>query len=127
MNQALSIAVFGLMGIFLRWFIDMSVSRWIDSFPLGILAINILGSFFAGLVYVLGTQRGALSPVIATGLLVGFCGGFTTFSAYALQAFLLLEKADYLRGISYLTLSPIAAVIGVGLGKKVAVFFPSLF
>ena len=116
MIQAISIGAFGIFGTLSRWALDTVVNRTFPAFPVGTLSINIIGSFIAGLAYVVGTERGLLSPTLGVGILVGFCGGFTTFSAYSLQACLFLERSEYVRGLSYLCLSPLLGLIGVALG-----------
>ncbi len=117
MSQVLAV---GLLGVFSRWAIDLVAGRWFEIFPVGILVINIVGSVIAGVVYVMGTEKALMSPHISVGLLVGFCGGFTTFSAYSIQVALYLERADLIRGIGYLCASPVLGVLGVFLGIFVA-------
>lgn len=90
--------------------------KWFELFPIGILVINVVGSLIAGFVYVIGTERVLISNHFLVGLLVGFCGGFTTFSAYSLQVALYVEKADLIRGIGYVCLSPILGVLGALFG-----------
>jgi fluoride exporter len=116
MMQAIWVGLFGVLGVLSRWSLDSLTGRWFEIFPIGILLINVLGSLLAGVIYVAGTEKGLLSPAIAVGLLVGFCGGFTTFSAYSLQAFLYLERADLFRGLGYLFISPLLGLAGVYLG-----------
>jgi CrcB protein len=60
------------------------------AFPLGVLTVNVLGSFAMGLFVGLAAQRGLthLSPFVATGIL----GGFTTFSAFSLETVTLYER-----------------------------------
>lgn len=116
MAQLLAVGLFGLVGVFARWSLDVLAGRWFEVFPVGILAINIVGSLIAGAVYVMGTEKALFPQYLSIGLLVGFCGGFTTFSAYALQAFLLLEKGSLIKGLGYLFLSPLLGILGAYLG-----------
>ena len=117
MQNIILIGFFGVLGIFCRYGIDSSAERLSLSFPLSTFAINILGSFAAGLIYALG-ERQEISPVIQTSLLVGFCGGFTTFSAYALQTFLMIEKGRFFPAIAYLSVTPLLGLL--------AAYFPIL-
>ncbi len=98
------LAVFGLLGVFSRYGIDRLIPT--ADFPLATFLINILGSFLAGLVYALG-ERGQFSASLQTGLLVGFCGGFTTFSAYALQAVMMMDRGKVAPALAYLFVSPV--------------------
>lgn len=103
MQNLLWVIAFGILGISCRYGVDQMIDN--STFPLSTFLINMAGSFLAGLIFALG-ERQDLSPSLQTGLLVGFCGGFTTFSAYALQTFLLLEEERFLPAFGYLFLSP---------------------
>ena len=116
MRKAILVGLLGFLGVYSRWILDSLAGKWFEVFPVGILSINFLGSVLASVTYVASTEKGLISPSIAIGLLVGFCGGFTTFSAYSLQSFLYVEKGDLLRGLGYLCLSPVVGFIGILLG-----------
>lgn len=121
MNPNLAIGIFGLLGVFARFGLDRAFISLNSEFPVSTFMINILGSFFAGLIYVLG-ERGTLESGLHLGLLVGFCGGFTTFSAYSLQTLQMIEKGRIYPGILYFALSPAlglaAAFVAVLLSRK---------
>jgi fluoride exporter len=71
-------------------------------------------------------ERNAIPPDIRTGILVGFLGGFTTFSAYALQSARLLEEGALLRASLYLLLSPVLGLGACFTGLKLArALFPA--
>lgn len=114
--NSLYIGVFGLCGIFLRYWIDQLALSWSVPFPTGTFLINLSGSFLAGLIYALSIERGIIPNDLKIGLLVGFCGGFTTFSAYTLQSFLLLDQRRILLSIVYLCSSPILGLVCTFLG-----------
>jgi len=122
----LMIGLCGLIGIFSRYGADLYLSRFTGTFPFTTFAINLLGSFVAGLIYATGVEKQILSPEWRTALLVGFAGGFTTFSAYTLQTVVQWEQGY--RGLAtfYCLLSPVAgmgcALAGLSLGR---LFFPS--
>lgn len=108
MHPYLLIALFGLFGVFSRFSLDRFFETAAE-FPFSTLLINIGGSFIAGLIYAIG-ERGIVSLPLQTGLLVGFCGGFTTFSAYTLQTIAMLDKGRSLYALAYLVGSPILGV-----------------
>ncbi|CAN0602483.1 unnamed protein product, partial [Ectocarpus sp. 12 AP-2014] len=89
-----SVALGGAIGASLRFLAGVGVLRLIgpSSFPVAILSVNVVGSFLMGVFVVLAAQRGLthLSPFVMTGLL----GGFTTFSAFSLEAVTLYERGD---------------------------------
>jgi CrcB protein len=97
-----------------RW----GVSRLAAGFPglpVGTLVVNVLGSFAAGLVFAL--FRDATVPVPVRLLItVGFLGGFTTFSTYAVETLLLFEKGRVLPALANLALNNGLGLIAVGAG-----------
>ena len=94
MPVLLQIALGGAIGASLRHLTGMQVARLLGTgFPWGTLAVNVLGCFAMGLVTMLVVRRPELglqhaAPFLATGVL----GGFTTFSAFSLETFLLVER-----------------------------------
>ncbi len=117
------ITIFGIGGVISRYLLGIAVARyWAAPFPLGTFLINIVGCFLIGLVYVLGSERGLLSPDLRVGVIVGFLGGFTTFSAYALELTHLIEESRYGVAATYFCLSPalalIAALMGLYVGRN---------
>lgn len=108
--QLALIALFGLVGIFSRYAIDLATLRLGIQAHWGTFTINMIGSLLVTLIYVLGAERNMISPEIRTALLVGLTGGFTTFSSYSLQSALLAESAITSAWV-YAILSPVAGVI----------------
>lgn len=87
----LQVAIGGALGSCLRYGVGLAALRLAGpGFPLGVLAVNIVGSFMMGAFAVLSLERGLahLNPLIMAGLL----GGFTTFSAFSLEAVTLWER-----------------------------------
>ena len=76
----------------LRHFTTLGMGRWLGpSFPYSTLLINVTGSFAIGAITTLGLERAALSETSRIALTVGFLGGFTTFSSFALETVKLAE------------------------------------
>ena len=74
----------GFTGSVLRYLVQVLVEKWQDStFPLGTFLVNILGSLIIGVVFALAEKGDIMSPEWRIFMTVGFCGGFTTFSAFA--------------------------------------------
>ncbi len=122
MLSLVSVAILGVIGVLCRYGVDAVWGNGNQDFPTSTLIVNTLGCFAAGTIYVLGTYKN-LSPILQTGLLVGFCGGFTTFSAYTLQTITLLERGKALPAFTYLVISPpiglLAAFVPIFLFRKV--------
>ena len=115
----------GALGSVARYLLDGWVQRLVPgSFPVGILTVNVLGSFFLGLVMTLFEARGALDSTLRVALAAGVLGGFTTYSSFNHQTLELLRQKDWLTGGSYLVatvgLCLFAGVLGLGAGRWVA-------
>ncbi len=107
----LLVSLFGLLGVLCRYGTDVWVSqRYAGDFPASTLIINAAGCAIAGMIFALGSAGKLPSLALTTGLIVGFCGGFTTFSAYALQTVLLAEKAGWTSALSYFLISPLVGL-----------------
>ncbi|MBI1862367.1 MAG: CrcB family protein [Deltaproteobacteria bacterium] len=112
------IGIFGLFGVYARYIIGLVVAKFFAAppFPYATFGINILGAFLVGLVYVLGVERAAIPTEVRVGLMVGFLGGFTTFSSYCLEISRLIEEGQpFLAGL-YFCLSSLLGVLGVFAG-----------
>ena len=85
-----------------------------NGFPLAILSINIIGSFLMGLFAVFAFHRGLehLNPFVMAGIL----GGFTTFSAFSLEAYSLYERGDLGQAFLYVALSVVLSIAALALG-----------
>jgi len=99
-------------------------SKYLPSpFPYGTFFINLLGAFAIGIIYVLGVERSAISADLRTGIMVGFLGGFTTFSSYCLEGVRLAEETALMNAALYMVASPflgfIATLSGMLLTRKV--------
>jgi CrcB protein len=111
--KTIYMAGFGLLGVFARYYVGLLVTKMAPGpFPLGTFLINIVGAFLIGVVYVLGVERAAISADLRLGLMVGFLGGFTTFSSYCLEISRLLEEAELGYAALYFTLSSALGVLG---------------
>ena len=94
--------------------------RWVyqfypHPFPWGTFLVNIAGCFLIGVFYSATEKTSLLTPEWRLLLTTGFCGGFTTFSAFAFENLTLLRSGDITYFILYITASVvvgIAAVIG---------------
>jgi len=107
----------GFVGSALRF---LSI-RFVDSklnaiFPFGTLTVNIVGSFLLGLVYILATRKAGISENARLFLGVGFCGGFTTFSAFAMENFSLIEQKLIGTSLLYIIISVIMGILALAAG-----------
>lgn len=90
----------------------------LGDFPLGTFVVNVVGSLLIGILFGLAEGRGVLSPTMSALLVTGFCGGFTTFSTFADDIFLLLQKGQWWMFAGYLFLSILLGVLCVWAGRS---------
>jgi len=101
----LLIALGGAAGSVLRYMVGGAVQRTSDSgFPVGTMVVNVSGCFIIG-VLVRQFLNMQLSPELRALLIVGFCGGFTTFSTFSAETLGLIEGGEYSRAAGYVVLS----------------------
>src|SRR5881227_1263791 len=101
----LYIALGGAAGSLLRYSLGGAVQRLSASgFPMGTLMVNVSGCFIIG-VLVRQFMNMQLSPELRALLIVGFCGGFTTFSTFSAETLGLIEGGEYARATGYVVLS----------------------
>ena len=96
------------------------LSTWLDQrlgpgFPWGTVAVNLLGCFAAGFLFQYLIERLAITdpyadPRLRNAIMVGFLGGFTTFSAYSVQTFVLLRDSQWLSALLNVSFSNIAGI-----------------
>lgn len=103
----------GIFRFLLTRFIQSNTSY---SFPLGTLTVNIIGCFVIGLLYGIVERGNLLNTEVRLFLTVGLCGGFTTFSTFLGENFLLLRDQHFFYFILYTTLSIVAGLLAVYLG-----------
>jgi CrcB protein len=90
--RLLLVGLAGLAGTLCRHWLSGAVARRHgEAFPAGTLAVNLLGCFAAGLLFQIMQERYAFGETARAAVFVGLLGGFTTFSAYGLQTFVLLR------------------------------------
>ena len=109
----------GALGSGLRYLTNLACATWLGSgFPWATFIVNILGSFLMGAVVASLAPHFGGSPAVRTFLATGILGGFTTFSAFSLDAVELFERQRFTEFAFYVAgsvlLSMLALLVGVG-------------
>ena len=110
----------GAIGSLARVVISTGVARWTgENFPFGTIVVNVSGAVVMGLLAGFGeTEPGKLiltEPYRAF-LMIGIMGGYTTFSSFSLQTFLLMEQGNLTGAFLNVLLSVLLCVAGIWLG-----------
>ena len=101
----------------LRHGVNLAAVRLLGyGFPFGTLVVNVLGSFLIGLLAGYFAYRTGLNQHLRLFLTTGILGGFTTFSAFSLDAALLVERHSYALAAAYVIGSVVLALAGLFLG-----------
>ena len=112
MLNCLVVALGGGIGACLRYLIGLIPLKESFTFPVKTLFINLLGCFVIGLIAAIAAKTTSLSPRTVLFIKTGLCGGFTTFSTFALETETLLKTGHIGLAVLYVALS---VVVGVGL------------
>lgn len=129
MNLAyLWVAVGGAVGSVARYWLNGVVSeRYGATFPWGTMAVNVVGSFVIGVLGALTLPEGRMSSearALTTQLLmIGICGGFTTFSSFSLQTLNLVRDREWLYAGGNILLSVILCLLATWLGYLLGAAF----
>ena len=111
MMTLFQVALGGAIGSMLRYLTVAAVGA-----PLGTLAVNVAGSFVMGVLFIALTARAGLSPLLMTGIL----GGFTTFSAFSLDALKLWQAGQVITAVAYVGASVVLSLGAVAIGAALA-------
>lgn len=114
MKLVLAVAVGGAVGAVTRFWIANQLIRLVGTeFPLGTILVNILGSFILGILFEpISTKWGSMREIHSF-FVVGILGGFTTFSAFCLDAVLLYEKDQLISALIYVFISVLGSLLGL--------------
>lgn len=119
MRNYIIVGIGGFIGAVSRYFIGTIPLKEGSAFPIKTFLINLIGSFFIGMIAALAAKHSSMNPKIILFLKVGFCGGFTTFSSFALETSELIEKNNLKIGLLYPILSITLGVLCVFAGETI--------
>jgi len=117
LKSFLLIFIGGGIGSALRYLSTLFVQKYFPSiFPTATLLVNVLGCFLIGILIGLLDKNQLSNPNLKLLLITGFCGGFTTFSAFGLENIVLLQNNNSIYAFAYIALSIVLGLFAVWLG-----------
>lgn len=117
MLNVLLVALGGAFGSVLRYLSGVASVRLVGAgFPWGTLFVNVTGSFLIGVLSEVIARRFGASPELRLFLVTGVLGGYTTFSAFSLDAAMLAEQGQFATAALYVALSLLLSGLGVVAG-----------
>lgn len=114
------VAAGGAIGAVIRFFSQQMLDQTLGkSFPFGTLAVNFIGSFLIGALYIWFQQNESENQALRIFLIVGVLGGFTTFSTFSLETVLLLQNGDIVKAFANITASLLLCIAGTWLALSI--------
>ena len=116
MKQLLYVFIGGGIGSVLRYLISFVFKKNSYNFPWSTFIVNMIGCFLIGLIFGYLNRNEYVKDPLTNILVIGFCGGFTTFSTFASENFQLFKSEYFFTLFLYITLSVIIGISLVILG-----------
>jgi len=117
MKQLLLVGVGGFIGSIARFLVQKLNLNWqVLSIPMGTLTVNVLGSLLIGFIIGVSGKSEIISPSLRLFLMVGICGGFTTFSSFTAENMTLMQNGQFATVLIYTGLSILLGFLAVYLG-----------
>ena len=121
MMNILAVGLGGFAGAALRYLIGQVPVNEMMAFPIKTFLINIIGCIAIGTIAVTAAKNGSLSPHMILFLKVGLCGGFTTFSTFALETSDLIRSGNWAMALIY-----VLGSVLIGTGTILAIEYMSM-
>ena len=117
MKQLLIVGLGGAIGSIARFLVSKLNLHWhFWSIPMGTLTVNVLGSLLIGFIAGVSARTEIISPSMRLFLMVGICGGFTTFSSFTNENLTLMQNGQFLSVLLYTGFSIFFGFLAVYLG-----------
>ncbi len=116
MEVVVAVGLGGAVGAILRWWVGVLMSHLLAPVFLGTLVVNLAGSFLVGVLLIWFQGKLPINDVLRTGIVVGFLGGFTTYSAFSMEAVNMMMAGFYGRASAYVVVTVAVCLVGAWTG-----------
>ena len=116
MEVVLVVGLGGAVGAILRWWVGVLMSHLLAPVFLGTLVVNLAGSFLVGVLLIWFQGKLPIDDVLRTGIVVGLLGGFTTYSAFSMEAVNMMMAGFYGRASAYVVVTVAVCLVGAWAG-----------
>ena len=116
MEVVLVVGLGGAVGAILRWWVGVLMSHLLAPVFLGTLVVNLAGSFLVGVLLIWFQGKLPINDVLRTGIVVGLLGGFTTYSAFSMEAVNMMMAGFYGRASAYVVVTVAICLMGTWAG-----------
>ena len=116
MEVVLVVGLGGAVGAILRWWVGVLMSHLLAPVFLGTLVVNLAGSFLVGVLLIWFQGKLPINDVLRTGIVVGLLGGFTTYSAFSMEAVNMMMAGFYGRASAYVVVTVAVCLVGAWTG-----------
>ena len=116
MEVVLVVGLGGAVGAILRWWVGVLMSHLLAPVFLGTLVVNLVGSFLVGVLLIWFQGKLPINDVLRTGIVIGFLGGFTTYSAFSMEAVNMMMAGFYGRASAYVVVTVAVCLMGTWAG-----------
>jgi CrcB protein len=125
-QNIIAIAMGGAIGALFRYWVSTGVYNLLGrDFPYGTLAVNVIGSFVMGVMYVYLIERLSDTSMLRAMIIIGLLGAFTTFSTFSIETLQLFENGEVIKTMLNILLSVVVCLIAVWSGVVLARYLAS--